>query len=170
MESHHHHHSHPYKAIGQSATHVGIGVGTPQRQKRKQGEQSTWFWFSWRLYNGETSASSWGAQGIQSERVTAGECAPLSLSQRETVCKREREFEHFLIRPESDLNLHQTINNSSYFYAQYICIHHKTMYCVSRIYLCKYLISRKSPTTAWRGVKVVFPSAHRRKQTVRLWI
>ena len=68
-----------------------VGAGTLQRQKRKRGEQSTWFWFSWRLYNGETSASSWGAQGIRSEIVTAGGVQRwASARDRNTECERGR--------------------------------------------------------------------------------
>lgn len=85
-----------------------VRAGTPQRHKRKQGEQCTWFWFSWRLYNGETSARRWGAQGIQSERAPAGESAPMSLGQRGTVSEKgslsvlfdnQRCFNKTLVKP-----------------------------------------------------------------------
>lgn len=55
-------HCHPCKAIGQPLTHVGSGWHTSETEKEEGGAQSTWF--SWRLYNGETGASNWGAQGM----------------------------------------------------------------------------------------------------------
>lgn len=66
-------HHFSYKATGPPPT----GVGAPQRQEGRKGEKSVWF--SWRLHNGEASASSLRCprqvEGLQQGSVNHGASA-----------------------------------------------------------------------------------------------
>lgn len=158
-----------------------------EEEKRKQGEQCTWFWFSWRLYNGETNASSWGAQGTQNELQQG--IVHHWVPARENQCVKKPEFDYFLIsqdvhlrKPSIKLGQCPSVVQKymNFCFQRVLIFLHSVIVYIKNDVLCivspmlyiyvNILFQGKVWPHAWGGVEFVFPSAHRRKQTVQLWV